>query len=116
MTSASEASSSSRGASSAVADRQLGQAGDADRPGLGVDDQEVEQFARLALGGQAGDVGLGLLARLVRAPREPLGDLRIAGQLEQRLGVVWHEVAQPEGGAADDHAREATDEACFRTA
>ena len=87
--------------------RELRQAGDADRPGLRVHDEEVEQLAALALALEAGDVGLGLVERLVRPPREPLRDRRVRGQLEQPRRVLGRRVAQLQRRAGDQHREHA---------
>ena len=86
----------------AVAGGELRQAGDADRPVLVVDDQEVEQLAALALAGQGLDVGLGLGQLRVGPPREEARDGRVGGELEQPRRVLGAGVAQRQRRAADD--------------
>ena len=71
-----------------VAGGELAQAGDAGGAVLAMHDDEVELLAAPALAFEAFDVPAGLVERGVRAPREPPRDLWIAGELEQRGGVV----------------------------
>ena len=73
-------------------------------PASRVDDEEVEQLAALALALEAGDVGLGLVERLVRAPGEPRRDRRVGGELQQPRRVVGRRVAERERRAGDQHA------------
>src|SRR4051794_27092781 len=85
----------------AVAPRELREAGHADRPVVGVDDQHVELLAAVAARRERGYIGRRLLDVRVRAPGEEAGHRRVAPELEQRGGVRGRRVAQCEAGAAD---------------
>ena len=95
--------------------RELVEAGDAGRPVLAVDDEEVELLAAVAPRLEAVDVVQRLLDRGVRTPREPARDLGVAGELEQRGRVLADGQAQGQrgtmhrdAGAAVRHPREPT--------
>src|SRR5215204_2465536 len=85
----------------AVAPRELGQPGDADRPMLAVVDEKLEHLAAVALAGQLVDVGQRLADARVRAPGEEARDERIGAELEQPRRVLRGRVAQRERRARD---------------
>ena len=86
----------------AVPPRDLGQARHAERPGVGIDDEEVHDLARLTLGGCAAIHASGLRDLRVRPPREPARDGRVRRELEQPRSVERDRVAQRRLGPADD--------------
>src|SRR4051812_7711252 len=91
----------------AVADRELGEPGDAGRAVLPVDDEQVEALAARALVLEALDVLQRLLHAGVRAPREPARDLGVARQREQGGRVLGARRAQGQRGTMQGRARAA---------